>query len=185
MAKFQQTIASPDVKVQTPSLQTNTGSTAGDVIAGLQFGLGLVQSSQEKARKDALFQEKALNNQEIQAGTVQAQKDLAALNQTQGTKQSLLARKQQQLALNNLSPTAISAYTETLKASGVTLAVAQAQEDQQVLLRQQQKNQQSLIQEGREFVLAASAGSSPEFRTVLEKYADDGFTEQELAEIAN
>lgn len=185
MPDFQKTLKSPEVQINSPQLQTNTGSVATDILAAGQFLLNTknaVDAANAKRESIALQNQNAMD---FNAGAVQAQRDLGKLSQiAAGPKQSMRKRQLQTEAINNLSPTALQGYLEVLKGSGIRLAVAEEQEAVQDAQAAQIKEFQNLVQEGRELVLASAADSSPEMQNLYKKYGEDGFSSDELAEIS-
>lgn len=184
MAEFSKTLKAPSVNTQTPRLEMSGGSLATDLAAAGQFAFDLYQSGQQ--REAAAQQQEVLTQKsaEYNSGVSLAQKHIAKLSQLTGTRQSLAKRRFQQEALSSLPPSALEGYLEVTKETGLGLAVAEEQELEADLRQQAMEQEQNLIQEGREIVLASASDDSTEMQELYKKYGEDGWTSEEFKTLA-
>lgn len=146
MAEFSKTLApvNPQASTSAPSLSTNTGSLAGDVLAGVDFLLKTKMNLDARDQQQAALDLKQKQAEDQRSGAILAQQHLARLNQLEkGGKFNILNRKQDTEAAKSLSPEAYAEYVRVKKGSGVktSFQINQERELEEQKLRQERVEQ--------------------------------------------
>ena len=170
--EFTKQLSSPNV-VDAPRLQTNTGSTASDVVSALGFGLQVYNQLEGNKQKQQQLLAQDKSEKESMVGVNFANTLLAEVSQKSSMQARRLIRTKREaefLENNRNNPLAVESYFKTMKGRNQETALEEAQKARIKAEEREAKYKEELTQEGLSYVTGMQG--TPEYQELIEKYGD-------------